>query len=100
MKKEKRKRTKYTKRREFVRTLLFSLGSLMTPGLVAADEQRKKIKAWILGEDYKPDEHYWGMGIDINKCIGCGVCAALCPEGAISLLEGKRIVNVVPNRQG
>jgi Fe-S-cluster-containing dehydrogenase component len=80
MKKEKRKSKKYTKRREFVRTLILSFGSLMTPSLVAADEKMKKVKAWILGEDYKPAEHYWGMGIDINKCIGCGRCADACKK--------------------
>jgi Fe-S-cluster-containing dehydrogenase component len=80
MKKEKIQKTKNTKRREFVRTLLFSLGSLMAPGLVAADESMKKVKAWILGEDYKPTEHYWGMGIDINRCIGCGRCADACKK--------------------
>jgi Fe-S-cluster-containing dehydrogenase component len=27
---------------------------------------------------YDPREHYYGMGIDINKCIGCGRCAEAC----------------------
>ncbi len=29
-------------------------------------------------ETYKPEEHYYGMGIDVNKCIGCGRCADAC----------------------
>jgi Pyruvate/2-oxoacid:ferredoxin oxidoreductase delta subunit len=29
-------------------------------------------------------------------CIGCGVCAYFCPENAISLVEKKRIVNIIP----
>jgi len=29
-------------------------------------------------EAYKPEEHYYGMGIDVNKCIGCGRCADAC----------------------
>ncbi|MGD0484692.1 MAG: 4Fe-4S dicluster domain-containing protein, partial [Gemmatimonadales bacterium] len=29
---------------------------------------------------YDPREHYYGMGVDINKCIGCGQCAAACKE--------------------
>ena len=24
--------------------------------------------------------------IDVNKCIGCGVCAGACPSGAISMV--------------
>ncbi len=33
------------------------------------------------------------MKIKINeeKCIGCGVCASLCPKG-IAILDGKAIV--------
>lgn len=36
---------------------------------------------------YDPSQHKWVMGIDINKCIGCGLCAEACkkengvPEG-------------------
>ena len=28
--------------------------------------------------DYNPDEHDYAMGVDIHKCIGCGLCAAAC----------------------
>ena len=34
-----------------------------------------------------------------ENCIGCGVCASFCPEGAISLLEGSRNVAVLPHRR-
>ncbi len=27
---------------------------------------------------YKPEEHYYGMGIQIDKCIGCGRCVEAC----------------------
>ena len=27
---------------------------------------------------YEPSAHYYGMGIDIDKCIGCNLCAVAC----------------------
>ncbi len=30
------------------------------------------------GSDYSAEDHYYGMGIDVNKCIGCGRCADAC----------------------
>ncbi len=33
-----------------------------------------------------------------NYCVGCGVCASFCAENAISLVEGKRIVSILPKR--
>jgi Fe-S-cluster-containing dehydrogenase component len=26
----------------------------------------------------EPETHYYGMGVDVNKCIGCGQCVAAC----------------------
>ena len=65
-------------RRNFIRTFLLSFSALLVPGLIGAAEQVKKAQAWILGENYNPAEHYWGMGIDISKCIGCGRCVDAC----------------------
>ncbi len=28
--------------------------------------------------DYDAAEHYYGMGVDVDKCIGCGRCAEAC----------------------
>jgi Fe-S-cluster-containing dehydrogenase component len=66
-------------RRKFVGKLLFSLASLLFPNVVGAGERSDdNIRAWILGDGYAPGDHYWGMGIDINKCIGCGRCVDAC----------------------
>lgn len=27
--------------------------------------------------------------IDLNKCIGCGICAQICPEGIIEMIIGQ-----------
>lgn len=86
MKNEKRKKIKDKRikvkvtRRNFVRTFLFTFASLLTPHIVFAEEKINKTKAWILGEDYNPNEHHWGMGINIDKCIGCGRCADACKK--------------------
>jgi len=29
-------------------------------------------------KDYDPEEHYYGMGVNVDKCIGCGRCAEAC----------------------
>lgn len=65
-------------RREFIKKSFLSLASLFVSGLLAAEETAKKATSWVLGEGYKPEEHYWAMGIDINKCIGCGRCVEAC----------------------
>jgi tetrathionate reductase subunit B len=64
-------------RREFVRASLLSLVSMLVPKFILAEEKGNDI-TWILGDDYKPGDHYWAMGIDISKCIGCGRCVEAC----------------------
>lgn len=65
-------------RRTFLEKLLFALGALFVPRSVVASEALEKAPVWVLAGGYKPSDHYWGMGIDISKCIGCGRCVAAC----------------------
>jgi Fe-S-cluster-containing dehydrogenase component len=65
-------------RRNFIRKLLLSLASLLFPSFIAAQEKNNKAQAWILADDYNPADHYWGMGVDISRCIGCGRCVDAC----------------------
>jgi Fe-S-cluster-containing dehydrogenase component len=71
-------RIKKVDRRGFIKSLTGSLLTFLLPIATKADEGVHKLKKWILGDGYNPFEHKWGMGIDINKCIGCGRCAAAC----------------------
>jgi len=53
------------------------------PDLCVADEiciDRCPAKALTLGEERVPE-------VDLERCIGCGVCASGCLEGAITLVE-------------
>lgn len=59
-------------RRTFLHTFLLA-ASLPLLALWA------KVVAWASGEvPYEPREHYYGMGVDVNRCIGCGRCVEAC----------------------
>ncbi|MEW5806159.1 MAG: 4Fe-4S dicluster domain-containing protein [Acidobacteriota bacterium] len=64
-------------RRTFIQTLGSSCVLLLVPKFLFAREN-KKGAAWTYSNGYAPSEHYYGMGIDISKCIGCGRCANAC----------------------
>ena len=60
-------------RRDFLKHLGWVISSGTIMGGMSAD-------AWarILNNKYDTSKHYYGIGIDINKCIGCGRCMQAC----------------------
>ncbi len=77
-KKENESSGKNVDRRTFIHTLGSSCVLLLVPKFLFAEEEKKGIASWTYSNGYVPDEHYFGMGIDIGKCIGCGRCANAC----------------------
>jgi len=71
-------KTENCDRRKFCKSLVGSLTVLLVPKLGDTAEKTEKRQDWVLGEDYAPSDHYWGMGVDISKCIGCGRCVDAC----------------------
>ena len=65
-------------RRQFVEAALKACGAA-APLLVAVIRIPAAGGQETGGEaGYDPTDHYYGMGIDIEKCIGCGRCVAAC----------------------
>jgi len=75
---ETQNKTGTVKRRDFIRNALVAAAAIAAPAAAGAKETAKKLQSWILGENYNPYEHYWGMAIDVNRCIGCGSCVRAC----------------------
>jgi len=65
-------------RRDFCKFVLLGACSLVLPGAAIAGAQRKQSPASWYGTDYKPTEHLYGMGIQVDRCIGCGRCVDAC----------------------
>lgn len=65
-------------RRKF---LLGLFGTLTATGFTSPFlEKLGLLFALPSGGDYDPRKHFYGMGINVKKCIGCGRCAAACKE--------------------
>jgi tetrathionate reductase subunit B len=60
-------------RRDFLKNICLCVSSGALAGGLSADAWAKMIH-----KDYDPEKHYYGMGIDIDKCIGCGRCMEAC----------------------
>jgi Fe-S-cluster-containing dehydrogenase component len=66
------------KRRNFIKKLVYSTCAVLLSGITNTLGKSSKLRELIFPEGYNPNEHLWGMGIDINKCIGCGRCVDAC----------------------
>lgn len=64
-------------RRRFVKKSLTLLAEASVLGGIAA-AAAKTARAQPKG--YDASKHYYGMGIQIDKCIGCGKCVEACKE--------------------
>jgi Fe-S-cluster-containing dehydrogenase component len=62
------------KRREFIKNAILFFPACGIPGVFAAESPR----AGNSGQGYNPADHLYGMGIQIDKCIGCNRCAVAC----------------------
>ena len=65
-----------TPRREF----LIASGRLLLLTGVAAGALDALLKGEEVPEPYRVASHWWAMTIDIEKCIGCGLCVRACKE--------------------
>jgi tetrathionate reductase subunit B len=68
------------------RSVLGKLGAalaaaLSAPAVMAAKTSIRKIFVTSgAARGYDPTEHKWLMALDVNKCIGCGLCAEACKK--------------------
>lgn len=52
---------------------------LMLTG-VAACAYEAMLAGQPVAAEYEMSDHWWGMLIDVDKCIGCGLCVKACKE--------------------
>jgi tetrathionate reductase subunit B len=65
-------------RRDFIKKALCAVAAMLVPRTLVASEELKDAPVWVLANGYQPADHYYAMGIDTRKCIGCGRCVEAC----------------------
>lgn len=60
-------------RRDFLKNILYVVSAGGIVGSLSPD-----LWASIADGGYDASKHYYGMGVDIDKCIGCGRCMQAC----------------------
>jgi tetrathionate reductase subunit B len=60
-------RRRFVEKATYLLTVSGVLGSFFKPSKARADQ-------------YDPSKHYYGMGIQVDKCIGCGRCVEACKD--------------------
>jgi Fe-S-cluster-containing dehydrogenase component len=66
------------KRRKFLEKLLQGIGVLSVSTLFSGCWRKSKKTINDIYGNYSPSEHDYVMGVDVDKCIGCGRCADAC----------------------
>jgi tetrathionate reductase subunit B len=67
-------------RRNFCKFVLLGACSAVLPATAIAVAQKKPVAGGWYGTTYKPTEHLYGMGIQVDRCIGCGRCVDACKK--------------------
>jgi Fe-S-cluster-containing dehydrogenase component len=68
------------------RNLLGKLGATLAAMIAApvAKAAKETVQTALVStdapKDYDPTKHKWLMAIDVNRCIGCGLCAEACKK--------------------
>ena len=66
-------------RRNVLGKLGASLAGLLTlPAQKTAKAAVQSVAQTGAPKGYDPTKHTWRMAVDVNKCIGCGLCAEAC----------------------